>query len=258
MQPFLKRFRSSRPLSVSPDFTAPLLVETECVIVGDVHGRFDLLKQLLTKDEFKEISSPHLQFVFVGDYIDRGEKSADVLRYLMALDQSENVTCLMGNHEKMMLDFLDNPAERGRRWLRYGGLQTLASFGIGGMTEAANADSLTKAAGALGEALGPKLERWVRALKFSYQNGNMIAVHAALDPNLPLGEQEKSTLLWGHREFFNISRTDDLWVVHGHTAVDQPTVLNGKVSLDTGAYYSGRLTAAILLPNEAIQFIDSK
>ena len=69
----------------------------------------------------------------VGDYVDRGEDSAGVLRTLFARRDDPKLICLTGNHEEMLLSFLDQPVEKGERWLRYGGMQTLASFGVGGV-----------------------------------------------------------------------------------------------------------------------------
>jgi len=90
---------------------------------------------------------PDAPRVFVGDYVDRGENSADVLRTLFALKDDRKVVCLIGNHEDMMLGFIDDPEKKGARWLRYGGLQTLASFGIGGVTSSSEGAALTLCGG---------------------------------------------------------------------------------------------------------------
>ena len=72
----------------------------------------------------------------------------------------------------------------------------------------------------------------------------MTVLHAAADPLCPLDQQSDSVLLWGHPEFFKIPREDGQWIVHGHTIVDAPTADKGRISVDTGAYATGRLTAA--------------
>src|SRR6056297_3334458 len=94
--------------------------------IGDIHGCADLLERLLSQLE------PDLQVICVGDYIDRGDHSADVLHILHA---NADIICLKGNHEEMLLNFLEQPETYGRRWFRNGGLQTMASFGIAGLTE---------------------------------------------------------------------------------------------------------------------------
>lgn len=212
----------------------PIAPEQPFVAIGDVHGQFHLLERLLS-------SHQTLPIVCVGDYIDRGDRSAEVLRLLQ--DRTD-ITSLMGNHEEMMLGFLDKPEAQGPRWLRNGGLQTLASFGVPGVSESAHGADLIRIRDALAEAMGPALIDWMRRLPTHYRNGNVAAVHAAADPELPLAEQDRSTLLWGHAEFGKTARQDGLWIVHGHTIVDAPEIGAGVISIDTGAYATARLTAA--------------
>lgn len=207
--------------------------------IGDIHGRDDLLARLLDKIAHAQSTGP---IICVGDYIDRGEDSAGVLRRLMAL--GPGITCLMGNHEDMLIRFLDMPAENGARWLRNGGLQTMASFGIGNVTESSSADELTDARDRLRAAMGEPLERWLRALPTRWQSGNVAVVHAGADPALPLDVQTPETLIWGHPDFAKRARADGIWIVHGHTMVDDPVAVAGRISIDTGAYATGRLTAA--------------
>ena len=180
------------------------------VAIGDIHGRADLLKRALR-------SIKDTKIVCVGDYVDRGDDSAEVLRLLYA---RPDVVCLSGNHEEMMLHFLDHPQKHGPRWLRYGGLQTLASFGVPGASEAASGAALDG------------------------QSGNVAVVHAAADPAVPIDMQTTETLHWGHADFETTQREDNIWVLHGHTIVDTPHADRGRVSIDTGSYATGRLTAA--------------
>ena len=204
------------------------------VVVGDVHGRADLLHRLPE-------TAAGVQVVFVGDYIDRGENSADVLRILQAAPQ---VICLMGNHEEMMLRFIDAPDKHGPRWLRYGGLQTLASFSVPLGSETASDAALITARDALVEAMGDGLITWLRALPSSWQSGNVVVTHAGADPNKPIDLQDPSALRWGHPDFDRVRRTDGLWIAHGHTIVDAPVMDHGRINVDTGAYATGRLTMA--------------
>lgn len=229
-------------------FEAPLAPEQPFYAVGDIHGRDDLLARLLDKIDAAE---PEAMIVCVGDYVDRGEQSADVLRRLhaRATAAADRFVCLMGNHEEMMLNFLDTPEEAGPRWLRYGGLQTLASFGLRGLTERSEGAALTDARGRLRDGLlAPELEAWLRALPRHWQSGNVAVVHAAADPDLPMEEQPDKTLIWGHPRFEHVARKDGIWVVHGHTIVDAPLTAQGRIPIDTGAYATGRLTAARIMP----------
>lgn len=215
--------------------------------VGDIHGRSDLLNRMIDLIH-ADAGSTEAAVVFLGDYVDRGEQSAEVLRRLMALSQAEpgRITCLMGNHERMMLDFIDQGDAGASRWLRVGGLQTLASFGIGGVSETAPPDAIADAALRLCEALGPDLLDWVRRLPLSTRSGNVHFVHAGADPALGMEDQAPRTLLWGGAGTTGVPRRDGQWVVHGHIIVDAPFAERGYVNVDTGAWYTGRLTAACL------------
>lgn len=224
-------------------------------VVGDVHGSHDLLQRkisdidsYLDQHGYNPSMMPHL--IFVGDYIDRGENSADVLHWLFNLTREvpDHVTCLLGNHERMMLEFLDDPAGRGQRWLRNGGLQTLASYRIGGVHERSDVEALTDASHRLEEALPEGVLKWLHELPLMYRSGNVCVVHAAMDPHLDPEDQSSQAMLWGHNEFLTTPRDDGLWVVHGHTIVREPQIAPSRISIDTGAYHSGRLTAAAIGP----------
>lgn len=216
-----------------PDFPA-LAPDTPFIAVGDIHGRMDLLQRFLDQ------APPH-PVVCVGDYVDRGDHSADVLR---CLHGRTDITCLSGNHEEMMLTFLEKPEKTGARWLRYGGLQTLASFGVAGVTDSSGPDALVGARDRLAEAMGPELITWMQNLATCWQSGNVAVVHAAADPACPIKDQTTSALHWGHPDFARSMRRDGVWVVHGHTIVPEPETCRGRVAIDTGAYATGRLTAA--------------
>ncbi|MEQ8903294.1 MAG: metallophosphoesterase [Roseovarius sp.] len=205
--------------------------------IGDIHGRADLLETLLARLE------PDLQVICVGDYIDRGDRSADVLRILQS---SSDIICLKGNHEEMLLNFLEQPETYGRRWFRNGGLQTMASFGIAGLTETSPDDRLRTARDALVKAMGGPLIDWLDGLQSGWRVGNLAVVHAGADPALPLDSQPGHVLRWGHPDFMTSPRRDGIWIIHGHTIVSAPVIDQGRVAIDTGAYASGRLTAAIV------------
>lgn len=212
----------------------PVAPDETVIAVGDIHGRFDLLSK------FAKSTVP-AQIICLGDLIDRGEQSADVMRTLHGVPE---VITLMGNHEEMMLNFIDDPKANGERWLRYGGLQTLHSFGVSGVSQTSAGADLLNARDQLYAAMGPDLLEWVANLPKYWVSGNVAFVHAAADPAVPIEEQENRTLLWGHRDFGRVPRSDGMWVVHGHTIIDTPTIKQGVVSIDTGAYATGKLCAA--------------
>lgn len=253
---FKRRAGRSSQSKSSVQFDAPLEPDHAVYAVGDIHGRLDLLRRLLDRIEEDRSTDPERPIIFLGDYVDRGEESRAVLEALFELnsDNPETTTCLIGNHEQMMFDFLDTPEASASRWLRNGGLQTLASFGIGNITEQPSAEEAKAAATRLKETMREGMEDWLRGLPFHVQNGNVHFVHAAADPSMPLAVQEQKNLIWGHPQFSKVPRSDGQWVVHGHTVVDAPVVDAGRICVDTGAWFSGRLTAAKIVPGN-VDFI---
>ena len=226
--------------------------EEKLQIIGDIHGSFDLLEAL------GKHLDPAAQTVFVGDYIDRGLASADVLRVLHGVQttHSSRVVCLMGNHERMLLDFLEAPEKGGKAWLRHGGLETLASYGITGKFPIGSTEALRVVRDALEAAMGPLLIDWLANLPTIFVSGNVAVTHGGADPDKPLPEQTPRDLLWGHPKFASRSRSDGIWVAHGHTIVPEPVARSGRISIDTGAYATGRLTAAVV-EDESIRFLTS-
>lgn len=238
MKRLIKRILGAPARAPAAPFCAPLQPAGPFAVVADIHGRADLLTKLMAMLDDLPPAAP---VVFVGDYLDRGEESRAVLEYLSHPDtgQMREFICLMGNHEEMCLSFLDNPEASGRAWLRYGGLQTLASFGVSG------AGDLRRARDALALAMGDRLITWLRNRPLTWHSGNITVTHAAADPGRAIEAQERASLLWGHPDFTRIARQDGRWIVHGHTIVDAPLCDAGRIALDTGAYATGRLTAAV-------------
>ena len=256
MQPddqFMKLFQRLNGLlgnSAPPVFDSPLAPSFPFYVIGDVHGCDHLLEDLLEKIDAEE-EGRGCQIVCVGDYVDRGENSAGVLRRLHELctSRDNNVTCLMGNHEDMMLAFLDNPERSARQWFRNGGLQTLGSFRIGGISQNMSGTDLIDAHDQLQEALGTELAAWLRALPTTWSNGNVTVVHAGANPDVSLTKQSRKNLIWGHPEFLKTPRRDGQWVVHGHTILPEIKVEQGRIGVDTGAYATGCLSAAYIAPS---------
>jgi len=226
--------KSGRATPLDPPHTDQPL----CVI-GDIHGRADLLARALDRTIG--------QVICVGDYVDRGPDSAGVLRLLHA---RPDVMCLMGNHEEMMLDFLEDPVAAGPRWLQFGGAETLASFGVTAPEKPHSDQSLTAARDALRAALGSSLEDWLRALPSYLQSGNLVVTHAGADPGKSIEEQDLVSFRWGHPKLGQVPRRDGLWVLRGHVIYDDPLVDGGVISIDTGAYATGRLTLAHISADE--------
>ncbi|MEJ6401961.1 metallophosphoesterase family protein [Yoonia sp. 2307UL14-13] len=223
-----------RPNDLRPD--APFYA------IGDIHGCDDLLARLLSR-----IDPEHdQQLIFLGDYVDRGPESAAVLARLFEMSQrfGNRIVCLRGNHERMMCQFIEDPLGKGARWLVNGGTETLKSFGITGIGRRPDADAAMEACDALEHAMPEGMIAWLETLPLSWQSGNVWCAHAAMDPAMPPDDQKSNTILWGHPTFLDTARPDDICVVHGHTIVPSPKNADSRISIDTGAYRTGVLTAA--------------
>ena len=257
---FGRKSAAPGPTAPVPDLPRP---DRASYIVGDLHGRSDLLELML------ELIDAHIggsgardpQLVFVGDYIDHGPDSAGVLTRMRELtrDFPENVTCLMGNHERMLLDFLADPALRGPRWLREGGAATLTSFRVDAddLTATAPAEAWTHAARRLSDAMGQDARAWLEDLPLTWSSGNLWAVHAGADPARGMEDQTARVLLWGHPEFDSAPRGDDIWVAHGHVERDTPLASDGRINVDTAAWSTGRLTAIAVKPDGSHAFLQT-
>lgn len=221
------RIKGRAPFGAAPHPDQPVTA------IADIHGRADLLGAAL-----KEATG---QVVCVGDYVDRGPDSAGVLRLLAARN---DVICLMGNHEEMMLNFLDDPGGSGPRWLHFGGQQTLASFGIVAPQKPYSDQTLKEARDALRLTLGSELEAWLRALPSYWQSGDLVITHAGADPAKAITDQDPASFRWGHPKLGRTARRDGLWVLRGHVIMDDPLIDGGVISIDTGAWRTGRLTCA--------------
>ena len=200
--------------------------------IGDIHGCVDKLQRLLVRcQQDADRAGTSVAFVFLGDYIDRGENSRGVIETLMALQarMGDAAIFLMGNHEALCLDVIDHKAEAAS-WLLNNGDATLRSYGA-----ARPAD------------LPADHVAWLRALKLSHDDGRRFYVHAGIDPQKPLDAQDAFDLIWIREPFLSDTRDHGRLVVHGHTPVlsGQPELRSNRLNLDTGAVYGRALTAAV-------------
>ncbi|MGD9502473.1 MAG: metallophosphoesterase [Methyloceanibacter sp.] len=214
--------------------------------VGDIHGRLDLLRDLLQLIEDDAQSRAHATrrtLVFLGDYIDRGPDSSGVVADLIARAfPGFDAHFLKGNHEAILLDFLDDPLHLGH-WLMNGGQETMESYGVD--TEALAAARAAPEAWreAFAAALPETHLRFFRTLKLSVTIGDYLFVHAGVRPGVPLAGQSEDDLVWIRRPFLDHAGSFGKVVVHGHTPAPLPVVRPNRIGIDTGAVFSDRLTA---------------
>lgn len=216
--------------------------------VGDVHGRHDLLDQLarLIEADAQQSRNAGIEFeaIFLGDYIDRGIESRRVVERLASGDFPMPVRCLLGNHEMMMLSFLD-AADAGDLWLLNGGLETLFSYGVDAQRMPPGT-RLEKARTELIAALPAHHQRFLRRLELSAEIGDYFFCHAGVRPGVPLAQQRRDDLIWIREPFLSGETSFGKRIVHGHTPVMEADIRAHRINVDTGAYLTNRLTCAVL------------
>jgi serine/threonine protein phosphatase 1 len=213
--------------------------------IGDIHGRLDLLDQLLRMirlDSEERPAADRQILIFLGDYIDRGAESRGVIdRLLTGIPDGFERICLKGNHEEMMLQYIEQPLTMPF-WTGNGGLATLASYGIG-----ADGQELPRSAHevarALLEAIPESHSEFLDALLISVSFGDYFFVHAGVQPGVPLDQQADEDCLFIREPFLSHRGSFGKIVVHGHTPVRQPEIRPNRIGIDTGSFFTGHLTA---------------
>ena len=215
--------------------------------IGDVHGRADLLRELHGRIVEDAANAPSRRVVIhLGDYVDRGLDSRAVLDLLLdePLPGFERVA-LLGNHEAMLLRFLQD-AEEGSNWLWNGGAATLLSYGVAAPADPQSPQALEACRAALAAAVPERHLAFLHGLPLSHVEGGYAFVHAGLRPGLPLELQVAADLLWIREEFLRSRLDHGHVVVHGHSIKREVEVRPNRIGVDTGAYASGRLSAVAL------------
>lgn len=212
--------------------------------IGDVHGRLDLLERLLD-DIHAEIDRERpakVLLVFLGDLIDRGPSSAQVVERLRTYRRhGVRPIFLLGNHEEVLLRILGGETEHLPGWLRFGGAQCLQSYGVNPQVVASA--SVESALAAIRQAIPTEHVQFLRTFVDTCRFGDYLFVHAGIRPGIALDQQRQSDLRW-IREPFLIDETDHgFMVVHGHTISAEVEQRPNRIGIDTGAYQSGVLTA---------------
>ena len=214
--------------------------------IGDVHGRLDLLEPILAQAERRALAEPSLEhrIVLLGDLVDRGPSSSGVLDRLCAGVRGCDLVALKGNHEEALLAFLARSGER-MDWLGYGGVETLWSYGIEvrELLTPARIDALRLA---LDRVLPPAHRRFLDSMPLTTAIGDYFFVHAGVRPGRSLADQAPEDLVWIREPFLSWRQPFEKVIVHGHTPVREPEIRQNRINLDTGAFATGRLTAAVL------------
>lgn len=194
--------------------------------IGDIHGCFDQLVSLLSLIDQHAAGQPH-KIITLGDYVDRGPRSKDVLDLLM---QRTDIVKLMGNHEQMMLSaFWQSDPHSVQDFLVNGGHETLQSFGA-----------------PTPQHIPSSYIRFIVDLPLSADDGRRFYVHAGIDPGLPLSGQRDSTMLWVRQPFLSCGFPFEKYVVHGHTPqAGLIDIRHNRTNVDAGCCFTGVLGAAV-------------
>jgi serine/threonine protein phosphatase 1 len=238
-------FRSKtkrEPLVYPPD----LGDERRVYAIGDIHGRLDLLVDLIdmiAADDHARGPAERTELIFLGDYVDRGPDSAGVIDYVIRLREWwPTITCLRGNHEEVFLMAARGDENALRFLTRIGGRETLLSYGateedLDGMTLGELRDWLQA-------AIPQRHIEFLEGLSDQLTIGNYAFVHAGIRPEVPMAEQEGKDLRWIRDEFLFYDDPHEYFVIHGHSISDDVEKCPNRIGIDTGAFQSGVLTAA--------------
>ena len=188
--------------------------------------------------------------MYIGDYIDRGFQSREVIDYLLdfPLPRFES-HYLKGNHEEQLLDFFDDP-KAGDGWLLYGGDATLFSYGIQIPIGQNSEDKLNQLQNAIKYAIPQRHQEFLSNLELTVNFGDYMFVHAGINPYEPMNKQKPSDLLWIRSEFLECDSNFGKVIIHGHSISDVPEIRENRIGIDTGAYASNKLTCVVLEGSE--------
>ena len=227
--------------------------------VGDIHGRLDLLEALLgqiVEDAGASEGVDRRDLVFLGDYVDRGPESSGVVEKLLTgLPSGFNTHFLKGNHEAILFDFLEE-AWRLEHWLMNGGAATMRSYGVDTERLARLAAPPELWQQTFAEALPETHLRFFKSLRLSVAIGDYLFVHAGIKPGVPLEAQSEADLIWIREPFLSHAAPFGKIVVHGHTPGTAPVTRPNRIGIDTGAVFSGRLTA-LRLQDDSRKFLQT-
>lgn len=241
--------KKQRNTTTKPPASAPL--DTRIYAIGDIHGRFDLLQKMhdAIKADLLTCDSSNIQIIYVGDYIDRGFQSKEVVECLTNHPQLTDINCdiifLKGNHEHALLEFLRTP-ETITPWLLWGGEVTLQSYGVPLRNAEGKRTDCHEQSTKLKEVLPDNHQAFFDDLKLYYEAGDYLFVHAGIKPGVPLNKQHEEDLLMIRDAFIFSRKTLEKTVVFGHTIFTEPFVTEDRIGIDTGGYAHGKLTAVAL------------
>lgn len=219
--------------------------------VGDIHGRADLLQALhrgIAADARQNPGAGDLRnvVVYVGDYVDRGMHSREVIDHLLSdpLPGFEKIY-LKGNHDDALLQFLGD-ADFGPTWFSFGGDATVLSYGVRMSPAKLGRERFEDMRQQFEANLPAAHLAFLRSLQLVWECGDYLFVHAGFRPGVGLQQQKPEDMMWIRDEFLDSRHDFGRVVVHGHSVTEAPEMRSNRIGIDTGAYASDRLTCLIL------------
>lgn len=229
----------------------PMLPEGERIYaIGDIHGSLQALERLheMILLDAGGFAGPK-SLIYLGDYIDRGEHSKEVIDLLLEEPFADfNRIFLLGNHEQSLLDFLEHPHSVAA-WLTYGGRATLRSYGVSVERDYAHRP-VENLRDELAWHLPQKHLEFFRSMRLYHLAGSYCFVHAGIRPGIPISDQRNEDLLWIRDDFTRSQTHHDHIVVHGHSITAEVDWNENRIGIDTGAFHSGVLTCLVLEGDE--------
>jgi len=231
---------------LASDIVASVPEDRRIYAIGDIHGRADLLRRLhdtIAQDSAR--SGKRNTIIYLGDYVDRGQESASVIDLILDAPPCCEVVTLKGNHEELMLRFLDD-LSAARGWLINGGDATLMSYGVVPPSLYSGSPIFEMAQERLVANLPARHRSFLEQLVLTHSVGDYLFVHAGIRPGIALADQRPEDLLWIRDKFLESDERFEKLVVHGHTIALNPVLRANRIGIDTGAYASDRLTCLVL------------
>lgn len=238
---FFRPFFRSAPAGPAAEMPAG----QRAYVVGDVHGRLDLLERLIEAVEQDDLAASPAEttVILLGDLVDRGPDSAGVIDRVRRWKTARQVRILAGNHEEMFLEsFTDLNVLR--HFLKHGGRETVLSYGVD--QQRYNEASLEELQEIMHRHVPDADRKFLDSFEEYITLGEYAFVHAGINPGLPLVDQTRRDMLWIRDPFLSFAGPHSHVIVHGHTIVEHVEERSNRIGIDTGAYRLGRLTALVL------------
>ena len=229
------------------DISADKTVEGYAYVIGDIHGCYDELCELfdLIESDVKSLEDGPKYIVFLGDLMDRGPKSNQVIEHLRTFNPDyAKLIYLMGNHEEVFLKVLSGSVGALTSWFEFGGRECVRSYGVKNLGEIlTNPENLLFR---IQEAVPQSHIDFLESFDETFQFGRYLCVHAGIKPRVAIEKQSTRDMRWIRKEFMTYEKPHPFIIVHGHTIVEKADIRPNRIAVDTGTYEGGPLTAVRL------------